>query len=114
MLYSYKYRPHYGYTGFLIEFFSGSNNQNCLTNLIIALKTIKPKGMPLLELYHSDEILAPFDSEIGKFEVDKDIYGNVFILGSDETTKAIHEILQQHPKYESLKVDFTKYQLKKK
>lgn len=113
MLYTYKYRPHYGYTGFLIEVFKGSSEANCLTDIIIALKSVKPEGIPLIELYHSHDVLVPFDSEIGKFEIDKDVYGNVFIHASDETVKAIHEILEQHSEFKSLKVDFGDYQLKK-
>jgi len=111
--YSYKYRPHFGFTGFLIEFFKGSEDADLLKDVLIALESIKPKAQPLVDLWMNGEVMIPFESNIGEFEISKDNYDMVFILGKESVTKMIHEILEANSNFLSLEVNFDDYHLKK-
>ena len=96
----------------MIEFFKGSEDDDLLKDVVIALESIEPIAKPVIDLWMNGEVMAPFESKIGEFEISKDIYGLVFILGKETVTKRIHEILSENSNFISLDVNFDDYQLK--
>lgn len=111
--YSYKYRPCCGFTGHLIEFYKGSERNELIPDLLESLKVLQLTPEPIIDLWMNDELIAPFKTKLGDIQVSKDIYDNVFIMGSDDTILKIHELLNQHINYKSLAVDYKDYELKK-
>jgi hypothetical protein len=112
--YSYKFRPAYGQTWYIIEFYRGSDHEDMIKDLLEALSEINPSLMDTMDLWMNDEVVLKMGSSWGSFDISKDGWGGVFIMNEHDQSciETIHDILYCNPNYESLKVDPSEYVLK--
>ncbi|MBW1657376.1 hypothetical protein [Flavobacterium quisquiliarum] len=109
--YQYHFRPGYQSKELLIAIFSGAENENFISDLMVAIKEIKPKMIDILDLWMNDEVLITYDSEVGKFTISKDIWGFAFIIADDnqDVLVKINSILEKSELFEKVEVDFENY-----
>ena len=89
--YKYHYRLGYGSSDYLIEFFSGVEEECFIEILFKAITSINSRVFDGDDLWQNDEILLNIDSDYGRFIFSKDIWGLAFIM-SDNNQKVIIEI----------------------
>jgi hypothetical protein len=113
-MYKYYFRPEYGSSELLIEFFHDVENDSFLSSLLNAISELKPKIGDITDLWMNDEILLNVTSEIGEFTISKDIWGFAFIIAKNnqECLSRINSILKTKKNYEKVEVDFENYKLK--
>lgn len=113
-MYKYYFRPGYGSSKLLIEFFKGAESNNFISDLLAAISELKPEVMDISELWMNDEILFNISSEMGEFTVSTDIWGFVFIMAENnqECIFKINSILEVTENFEKEEVNFENYKLK--
>lgn len=110
-MYKYYFRPEYGSSNLLIEFFHGAENNNFISDLFVVISEIKPKINDLTDLWMNDETLLNINSEMGEFTISKDIWGFAFIMAKNnqECISKINSILELTENFEKVEVDFENY-----
>ena len=113
-MYKYYFRPEYGSSKLLIEFFHDVENVSFLSSLINAISELKPKIGDITDLWMNDEILLNVTSEMGEFTISKDIWGFAFIIAENnqECLSRINSILEVAENFEKIEVDFENFKLK--
>lgn len=102
--YKYHFRPEYHSKNLLIEFFSGVDNVNFLTDLLNAIAEIDPKVIDTKDLWMNDEILLIMQSNIGNFTFSKNIWGLAFIMTEDNQKglNIINSLLLKDTRFEEI------------
>lgn len=113
-IYKYYFRPGYGSSKLLIEFFYGAENNDFIPDLIAVISELKPKIIDNFDFLMNDETLLNINSEMGEFTISKDIFGFVFIMAENnqECISKINSILEVTENFEKVVVNFEDYKLK--
>jgi len=108
--YKYQFRPAYGSSELLFEFFASGDDEFVKT-LLSTLQGINPKIDSTEDLWMNDEVLLNISSEKGTFELSKDVWGFVFIMAKNNQSclQWIDEVLRKSDRFEKEKVDFEKF-----
>ncbi|GGF69653.1 hypothetical protein [Wenyingzhuangia marina] len=107
----FRLRPAYGSKELLIEFTSGPEKSNFISNLEKALYSINVKIIGSKDLWINDEMLLEANCDLGTFSISIDTWGLAFIM-SEKNQKVITEIdfiLNENQDYEKEAVDFENY-----
>lgn len=113
-MYKYYFRPGYGSSKLLIEFFHGAENNDFISDLIAVISELKPKVIDITDLWMNDETLFNVNSEMGEFSISKDNWGFAFIMAENnqECISKINSILEVTENFEKVEVDFENYKRK--
>jgi hypothetical protein len=113
-MYTYHYRPGYGSQQLLIEIYSGTEKEDFMTDLFIALAELHPEIIRQTEVWINDEILLEIKTDLGEVTLSRDIWDLVFILAENNQPclSKINELLAAHEKFTKVEVDFKNYVLK--
>jgi hypothetical protein len=104
-MYSYKYRSYYRSKGYLIQFLKGSGSESILDDLVTAISELNPELGSSIDNWMVDEIAYPITTDLGSVQFSRDGWDTDFIMGgSQELVLKIHELLKEHPQFESLDV----------
>jgi hypothetical protein len=111
--YQYKYRPGYGSDNLLIEFFTKTEGDILLQDILNTIKKINPRLEAIQDLWMNDEILLEFKSDIGEFTFSKDIWGFAFIMteNDQECLKEINAMLSADPLFEKMEFNPDEYKI---
>jgi hypothetical protein len=111
MKYKYYLRPGYKSQNLLIEIFAGAEDEYFLTDLLDSISEIHPKVDKMNNLCMNDEIDIEISSDIGLFNVSKDIWDLAFIMSDDnqECITRINLILQNNKNFQKTEVNFDNY-----
>ena len=109
--YKYRYRPGYGSDNLLIEFISGVDTENFIDELFEAIKSINPKIIGTEDLWTNSEVQYTVNSNLGQFNLSKDIWGFAFIMAEDNQNcvTQINELLVMSNLFKKEEVDFNNY-----
>ncbi|MCS4240161.1 hypothetical protein M2306_001782 [Myroides gitamensis] len=112
-MYKYHFRPGYGSEKLLIEIFIGLEKEEFLSDLLDAIKILKPEVIDFEDLWMNDEISINVNSEMGEFIVSKDTWGFVFLMSENnqECLFLINSILEIAENFEKVEIDFENYKL---
>lgn len=110
-MYKYKVRPGYGSKKLLVEFSPGKADEAFFGSIFKALEPIKVKTVDVVDLWMNDEIIWNMKSNVGEFELSKDIWDMVFILADDNQSviKIIDDLLQKNHSFVKENVDCDEY-----
>lgn len=72
-MYKYYFRPGYGSSKLLIEFFIGTESNSFISDLFAALSELNLEIIDVSELWMNDEILLNIHTEMGELMISKDI-----------------------------------------
>lgn len=91
----YRVRPGYGSKALLVEIIPDTADDDFMTALRIALKELNLKVTNVADLWMNDEVLLSFESDLGAFDLSKDIWNLVFILAPENQPliKKVDELL---------------------
>lgn len=109
--YKYYLRPANKSNELLIEIFTGVESENFLHELTDAIKDINAEIVSTEDLFMNDQILFNFKSELGEFEIAKDIWDNAFITANDNQNciLAINTLFQKDIRFMKVEVDYNNY-----
>jgi len=109
--YKYYLRPAYKSNELLIEIFTGVENENFFYELTDAIKDINAEILSTEDLFMNDEVLYKFNSDLGNFELSKDIWDNAFIMACNNQNciLAINNLFQKDIRFMKVEVDFNNY-----
>lgn len=115
MPFTYYCRPGYGSEDLLIEFHSGTGTPDFYIALFEALSPLELLMTSIKNLWMNDESIREMESLEGPFSIHHDIYDLIFILADDNqpVIHAIDAILEVHPLFEKVEVDFARYKTTK-
>lgn len=95
----------------MLEFFAGLENEDFLDDVLQAITEIQPKLLDAQDIWMNDEIMLTYQSTQGDFLISKDIWDFAFIMtdNNQPVLYKIDQLLQQHPKFTKVAMDFTAY-----
>jgi len=92
--YKFSFRPAYGSDKMLIEFITGAEREEFLSDFLDAIKNFHPKLESTVDLWMNDEIQFVVNSDLGNFVFSKDSWGFAFVW-SDENQPCVKGISDQ-------------------
>ncbi|MHA3788420.1 hypothetical protein ACX0HA_09445 [Flavobacterium hauense] len=103
-MYKYYKRPCYGSDDLLIEFISGPEEVNFISDLFATLSGFNPKIKDLVDAWYNDEVLLHVQTDIGGFVFSKDIWDFAFIMVENNNAIIDHidDVLSKNHLYEKL------------
>lgn len=112
-MYKYYFRPEYGSTKLLIEFFHGAENEKFLPDFLNTITELNPKIVDTTDLWMNDEVRISIDSDIGEFIVSKDVWGFAFLMAENNQLclSRINSIIEVAENFEKIDIDFENFKL---
>ncbi|WP_353103310.1 hypothetical protein [Myroides odoratus] len=112
-MYKYHFRPGYGSEKLLIKIFNSLEKEEFLSDLLDAIKILKPEVIDFEDLWMNDEISINVNSEMGEFILSKDTWGFVFLMSENnqECLFQINSILEIAENFEKVEIDLENYKL---
>jgi len=110
-LFTYRYRPCYGSSKFLIEFENGVEDPDFFATFMEAIGEIHPVVTGSTDLWMNDEFQLHFTSALGAFTFSKDIWDFAFVEANDnqECLKEIDVLLSSSSRFERAKINLGDY-----
>ena len=108
---TYRYRPGYGSTKYLLEFNFRDEVEDPIKFLLNIIKQLDPAISDINDLWQNDEVIFHITSTKGSFIISKDIWGFIFIMGEDNqlVLRTIDDILSSNPQFQKEQVDPNNY-----
>jgi len=101
-VFTYRYRPGYGSSKFLIEFENGVEDPDFFPTFMDAIREIHPVVTGSADLWMNNEFQLHFTSALGPFTFSKDIWNFAFIEANNnqECVKKIDALLSSSSRFE--------------